>query len=111
MASTKHWARFLRKAHVEFCPFDSSASGLGFYQMLTAPSVRKAVPKLAVKAKREVAPLAKDVLAAQRLKLTFVDGSEHEHDIRPLTIKDILLEIEMQNGRLEMEAMKNGKPW
>jgi len=45
------------------------------------------------------------------MSVTFVDGKLLDLDLRAYTVKHIYAEIEMQTGRLELEAMRRGKPW
>uniref|UniRef100_A0A7S0Q5Y3 Uncharacterized protein n=1 Tax=Coccolithus braarudii TaxID=221442 RepID=A0A7S0Q5Y3_9EUKA len=103
------WARYLRKVHLEFSPLSATSSSLGFLGFITTPKIREAVPKLQVSTKR-LTQCAEGV-PLQTLALTFVDGNEAILDISSVQIREILAEIEMHNGRLEMEAMKRGKPW
>ena len=49
--------------------------------------------------------------APPRLMLTFVDGRETPVDLGKLSVKDTFAQIELETGRLDLEAMRRGKPW
>jgi hypothetical protein len=108
-----HWARYLRKAHVEFCPFSSSASSLDFLGRVQSRKVRDASPKLEVKAQPLVHAAES---AAQQLHLTYVDSKAVTIDTSKMTTDDIIETITLENGRLDMEVMahaasgKSGNP-
>ncbi|EOD28646.1 hypothetical protein EMIHUDRAFT_114158 [Emiliania huxleyi CCMP1516] len=98
-------ARYITKARLDFNPF-SSGSTLGFLAELKAKSVREAVPKMEVTINRVT-----DAAAPPRLMLTFVDGRETPVDLGKLSVKDAFAQIELETGRLDLEAMRRGKPW
>jgi len=98
-------ARYITKARLDFNPF-SSGSTLGFLAELKAKSVREAVPKMEVTINRVT-----DAAAPPRLMLTFVDGRETPVDLGKLSVKDTFAQIELETGRLDLEAMRRGKPW
>ena len=106
-----HWARFLRAAHVEFCPITATPSATSFLGYISTARIRETVPKLKVSSKRLLAAREGAPPPAQTLRLAFLDGKEATHDISKMQLRDILAEIEVENGRLEFEAMKRGKPW
>jgi hypothetical protein len=45
------------------------------------------------------------------MSVTFVDGKKLDLDMHTYAVKQIYAEIEVQTGRLELEAMRRGKPW
>mmetsp|Transcript_73801 Transcript_73801/g.123291 ORF Transcript_73801/g.123291 Transcript_73801/m.123291 type:complete len:112 (+) Transcript_73801:33-368(+) len=110
MATQRHWARFLRRVEIEFCPFQAKGTTLGFLHDINTKKVKMSVPKLQVVTKRLGRP-AGDEIARQCLKMTYVDGKEMTIDVSNLKLRDIYAEIEVQTGRLETEAMRSGKPW
>ena len=73
---------------------------------MKAKSVREAVPKMEVTINRVT-----DAAAPPRLMLTFVDGRETPVDLGKLSVKDTFAQIELETGRLDLEAMRRGKPW
>ena len=83
---------------------------MGFFQDVSARTVKEAVPKLQVVAQRlGEAPVGLSV--SQKVFLTYVDGRVAEHNLNEMKVADIRAEIEVETGRLDMEAMKAGKPW
>ena len=102
------WARYLRKAHVEFCPFQSRATAGALLDRLTSRSVKAESPKLAVT--KMLLPRASSA-PPQTTKFTFVDGSEQMFDISELNLSDIVEEIDLINGRIAQVEAERGKPF
>lgn len=103
-------ARYLTKAKLEFSPFHSG-SALGFLTQLNSKGVREAVPKLEVTVKRLRGSSGDEAARNPQMSVTFVDGREVLLDLTEYKVKDLYAEIEVQTGRLELEAMRRGKPW
>ena len=60
--------------------------------------------------KRLRAPDAGAPAPMQRLMLSMVDGSDVELDISTISTDEIIEMIDLENGRIDMEAMRSGKP-
>eukprot|EP00308_Calcidiscus_leptoporus_P002234 CAMPEP_0119375422 /NCGR_PEP_ID=MMETSP1334-20130426/35788_1 /TAXON_ID=127549 /ORGANISM="Calcidiscus leptoporus, Strain RCC1130" /LENGTH=106 /DNA_ID=CAMNT_0007393731 /DNA_START=130 /DNA_END=447 /DNA_ORIENTATION=+ len=103
------WARYLRTVRVEFSPFSATPSSMSFLGYVSTKKIREEVPKLQVNT--HLLEEQSEESAPQMLALTYIDGKEVKFDISAMQLRDILAEIEVQNGRLEMEAIKRGKPW
>ena len=102
-------ARYVTKANLAFSPF-SGGSTTSFLGELRTRKVRELVPDMAVVVKR-----LRDKRGGETpkslLSLTFVDGKELVLDMCTHTKKELFAQLELQNGRLELEAMQRGKPW
>ena len=61
---------------------------------------------------RAIPPSRQVVLGTYDMEnLTFVDGRETPVDLGKLSVKDTFAQIELETGRLDLEAMRRGKPW
>ena len=47
----------------------------------------------------------------EKLTLKFVDGATRSLDLSANRTQDVLEEIDLENGRLDTEALQRGKPW
>ena len=63
-----------------------------------------------VEAKRLRAPDAGAPTPVQQLVLTMVDGRDVPLDISTAATDEIIEMIDLENGRIDMEAMRSGKP-
>lgn len=72
--------------------------------------VFEASPKLQL-SKKLLPKAAGEETAPQLLKLTYVDGTESVLDLSQVDTKRIIESIELENGRLDTEALSRGKPW
>jgi len=106
-----HWARYLRKVHVEFCPFTTSPTSAAFLAQIATNKVREASPQLQLSRKMLPRPASGADQPQQLATLTYVDGFEQTIDMAPVQIRDVLEEIDLVNGRLEGEAQQRGRPW
>ena len=97
--------------HVEFCPLSTTATTGALLQTAATKMVREASPKLEFS--RKLLPLPKEGAppSPQLAVLTYVDGHVQTLDLSSIQIRDVLEEIDLQNGRLDAEAMKRGRPW
>ena len=77
--------------------------------MCAAPP--QVVPKgMEVEVKRLRAPDAGAPAPIQQLVLSMVDGRDVELDISTISTDEIIEMIDLENGRIDMEAMRSGKP-
>ena len=77
--------------------------------MCTAPL--QVVPKgMEVEVTRLRAPDTGALAPMQRLVLSMVDGRDVELDISKISTDEIIEMIDLENGRIDMEAMRSGKP-
>lgn len=88
----------------------AAGSALGFLSEFTAKGVREAIPKLEFPVKRLRSPHGSEPPMPQ-LQLTFIDGKVDTLDLRKYLLHDIITHIELETGRLDLAAMKRGKPW
>uniref|UniRef100_A0A7S4BZV0 Uncharacterized protein n=1 Tax=Chrysotila carterae TaxID=13221 RepID=A0A7S4BZV0_CHRCT len=109
--ATKHWARYLRNVQIQFCPRTATPSSVTFLSDITATKVKTAVPALQVSKTLINDTGNPDKPAPQLLKLGFVDGYEEIIDASTHNCREIYALIGVQNGRLDLEALKRGKPW
>jgi hypothetical protein len=130
--SSKHWARFLRKAQLAYEPSRGAAAVPAFLARLRAKSVAKAAPDLKVDVKlstrRALAATAAPSDASSHgaesppaqtsasaalgsISLEYVDGLRQDLDLSQMRLDDVFASIEMRNNELEMEALKRGRPW
>lgn len=101
------FARYLRKVHVEWCPFKPKAIAPIFLQELQSSKISAAMPKLT---------LSKNLLSTRevgidRTRITFACGTEKVFDFDGLKLSDVLEEIDMENTRIQGEERKRGRPF
>ena len=72
--------------------------------------MREAVPKLEVAVKR-LRSLRGSEPPTPVMTTTFIDGKVVVMDLSVLTKAQVYATLDLQTGRLELEAMQRGKPW
>ena len=104
------FARYLRKVHVEWCPFKAKATAPIFFQEIHTQKIMDSVPKLTIT--KAIRPrVASSDMELDRTKLTFADGSERVIDLTGLKLTDIIEEIGMENVRIQNEERTRGRPF
>lgn len=110
------FARYLRKVHVEWCPFKPKAVGPVFFSEIHTNTIKDAAPKLTVS--KALLPKPREPADGSapafldRAHVTFADGSERTIDFSEVpTIRDILEELDSENVRIAQEERKRGKPF
>ena len=113
------FARYLRKVHIEWCPFKPKAVGPIFFQEIHTRKIMDATPKLTIsKALHQstpahVAAANSDALPAytDRTTLTFADGTERMITFDGIKLGDVIDEIEMENVRIQRLERERGRPF
>ena len=105
------FARYLRKVHVEWCPFKPKALGPVFFAELHNRPLLNAMPKLAVTKALVAKPRADDGLFVDRARLTYACGTEKVMEFDGLKLGDILEEIDVENARIKQEEAVRGRPY
>jgi hypothetical protein len=117
MARGTAFARYLRKVHVEWCPFKPKALGPVFLQEISSRAIVEAVPKMAISKQlaRTPARIAAETEAppayVDRVHLTFADGSERQLELSGLLLGDVIDEINMENVRILRAERERGRPF
>ncbi len=104
-------ARYLRAVHVEYCPFTAGSCGPGFLSLVRTPRVAEVAPKLEISHALLRKPADGATPPPEKLTLKFVDGATRSLDLSANRTQDVLEEIDLENGRLDTEALQRGKPW
>ena len=104
-------ARYLRAVHVEYCPFTAGSCGPGFLSLVRTPRVAEVAPKLEISHALLRKPADGAPPPPEKLTLKFVDGATRSLDLSANRTQDVLEEIDLENGRLDTEALQRGKPW
>ena len=105
------FARYLRKVHVEWCPFKPKALGPIFFQELHAPPILQAVPKMTI-SKALLRKPADDAAFVDRTHITFADGETKTYDFSVITkMVDIMDEIHTENVRIQALERERGRPF
>ena len=102
------WARYLRKVHVEWCPWKPGAIAPAWLAHVSTPKIAEAVPKLNVSHKMLPKPKEGDPFV-DRTPITYADGSTDVFTFEKLKLRDILDEVEMASGRIAAIEQKRGK--
>jgi hypothetical protein len=110
MASSS-WARYLRKVHIEWCPWKPKANSPAWLGVVGTRRVAEASPKLVIT--KDLLAKSADLEAplVDRTTLTYADGTEQQLDLNIVSVRDVLEEIEMANGRLSAEEATRGRPF
>ena len=107
------FARYLRKVHVEWCPFKPKALAPIFLQEIHTSKVQSTFPKLAVS--KALLPAPRGTTASpsylDRTRITFADGSEKLFDFTDLKLNDLIEELEMENTRIQRDERDRGRPF
>ena len=107
------FARYLRKVHVQWCPFKPRAVAPVLYQEMHAKAILNSFPKLVVSKRVLSKPAAavEEHAYTDQAQLAFVDGSERSLDLAGLTLRDIMEEIDSDNVRIAVAERARGKPF
>ena len=105
------FARYLRKVHIEWCPFKPKAVGPVFFGEIHTKQIFDAVPKLAITKALVVAPTKEGAPFVDQAKFTFADGSEKTLDFTGIHVRDVLEELDGENVRIQVEERKRGRPF
>ena len=105
------FARYLRKVHVEWCPFKPRAVGPIFFSELHSTSLLSAIPKLSVSKSIARRPHSADAPFVDRAQITFACGTERTLDFTGLKLSDVMEEIDMENARIVNEERTRGRPF
>ena len=104
------WAKYLRKVHCEWMPFNAKASSPVFLQRVSCKRIAESNAKLTVS--KQILPQPQPgTPGVDRAHLTFADGTLVTMDLQGKLVEDIVEEIDMVNGRLAQEEAKRGKPF
>ena len=104
------WARYLRKVHCEWMPFNAKAQSPIFLQRVSCKRIIEANAKLDI-SKQIMPQPGKPGELVDRTHLTFADGTSMTLDLNGMRVEDIVDEIDIVNGRLVQEESKRGKPF
>ena len=105
------FARYLRKVHIEWCPFKPKAVGPIFFGEIHTKQIFDAVPKLAITKALVAAPTKEGAPFVDQAKFTFADGSEKTLDFTGIHVRDVLEELDGDNVRIQVEERKRGRPF
>ena len=105
------FARYLRKVHIEWCPFKPKAVGPIFFGEIHTKQIFDAVPKLAITKALVAAPTKEGAPFVDQAKFTFADGSEKTLDFTGIHVRDVLEELDGENVRIQVEERKRGRPF
>ena len=105
------WARYLRKVHIEWCPWKPKANSPAWLGVVGTRRVAAASPKLEITKKLLTQPSDPSAPMVDQTTLTYADGTEQQLDLNVISVSDLLEEIDMTNGRLSAEEATRGRPW
>ena len=105
------WAKYLRKVHCEWMPFNPKAQAPIWLDRVSCKKIAAANTKLSIT--KQLLPRAGGSgEMADRTHLTFADGTSVTLELNgTVEVKDIVEEIDIINGRLQQEEAKRGKPF
>ena len=102
------WAKYLRKVHCEWVPFNAKATAPLWLDRVSCKKVKDAIPKLEYS--KNLQPGLGEA-AIDKTDLTFADGTTITLDLSTRLLGDVIEEIDMINGRIAAEEAKRGKPF
>ena len=107
-----HWARYLRQVHIEWCPWKPKAIAPAFLGHIGTAQIAEAVPKLQISKKVLPRPASTAAEYVDRIILTYADDSKKALDLGDdLKLRDIMEEIDIDNGRLAAAEQERGRPF